>query len=294
MEGPWGTGSTKTVELIFNDKVMAILGSHDGKNAHLVEQVSAKARIVFLSAWASDPTLTQAYIPWCYNCVPNDLQQAEAIVNEVYLKRKYKQVAVITDKGYDSKMSLNSLIKKAKIAGETDPLQFFCDIRSNDINLLSDQIMNSGINCIVVYGSGGNSGKIIEQLNQKKLNQEIFSSISMLNDSGPSNLRLKNLERTVFISSGHWFTPDGLLFSREFEQKYGYIPGPVAAYAYDGMNLIIEAIRKAGYESEKIREVMSKIKYKGVTGWIEFDSMGNRSWKGEFITIKDGRLVVAK
>ena len=74
MEGHWGTGSKQAVTMIFDENVVAILGSHDGRNAHLVEQVSAKSRVVFLSAWSGDPTLSQAFVPWFFNCVYNDLQ----------------------------------------------------------------------------------------------------------------------------------------------------------------------------------------------------------------------------
>ncbi|MDX1285295.1 MAG: ABC transporter substrate-binding protein, partial [Draconibacterium sp.] len=70
MEGPWGTGTKQTVNLVFNEKVWAILGSHDGRNAHLVEQVIAKTHIPFVSAWSADPTLAQAYVPWFFNVVP--------------------------------------------------------------------------------------------------------------------------------------------------------------------------------------------------------------------------------
>src|SRR5512135_2962372 len=72
MEGPWGTGSKQAVDLIFSEEVTAIMGSHDGRNAHLVEQVCTKARVVFMSVWASDPTLSQAFVPWYFSCVPND------------------------------------------------------------------------------------------------------------------------------------------------------------------------------------------------------------------------------
>lgn len=37
MEGPWGTGSKEAVNLIFEEKVWAIMGSHDGRNADLVQ-----------------------------------------------------------------------------------------------------------------------------------------------------------------------------------------------------------------------------------------------------------------
>ena len=76
MAGSWGTGSKKAVDLIFEEDVWTILGSHNGRNAHLVEQVTAKSQIVFLSVWATDPTLSQAYVPGYFSCVPNDLQQA--------------------------------------------------------------------------------------------------------------------------------------------------------------------------------------------------------------------------
>lgn len=59
MEGPWGTGSKQTISLIFDENIAAILGSHDGRNAHLAEQASAKTGVVFLSAWTGDPTLSR-------------------------------------------------------------------------------------------------------------------------------------------------------------------------------------------------------------------------------------------
>lgn len=63
MEGPWGTGSKEAVSLIFEEKVWALLGSHDGRNAHLVEQAATRSIVVFVSAWTGDPTLSQAFIP---------------------------------------------------------------------------------------------------------------------------------------------------------------------------------------------------------------------------------------
>ena len=95
MEGPWGTGSKEAVSLIFDDEVTAIMGSHDGRNAHLVEQVTTKTRIVFLSAWASDPTLSQAFVPWYFSCVPNDMQQADVLIKTIYKKSNTK-LAVIS------------------------------------------------------------------------------------------------------------------------------------------------------------------------------------------------------
>jgi ABC-type branched-subunit amino acid transport system substrate-binding protein len=65
-------------------------------------------------------------------------------------------------------------------------------------------------------------------------------------------------------------------------------PGPVAAYAYDGMNIMIEAIRKGGSDSEKIQKILKEISFDGVTGLIQFDDKGSRKGKPGLMEIKNG------
>jgi branched-chain amino acid transport system substrate-binding protein len=288
MEGPWGTGSKEAVNLIFEENVWAIMGSHDGRNAHLVEQVTTKARIVFLSAWASDPTLSQAFVPWYFSCVPNDLQQADALIKEIYDKRKITKIVAVSDNGYDSKLALESFFKKTKLAGKTDPMRFFYEDSCQDFNVLIDQINKADVNCIILFGQPSSSLKIIQQIGQRKMNQPVFGSLSLLGENELSDQELKNYEGVVLISSGYWLSPKGLAFRQEFQSAYGKMPGAVAAYAYDGMNLIIEAIRNAGLDRDKIQKSIAKIHYEGITGSIQFDDKGNRLGTADLMEIKNG------
>ena len=98
----------------------------------------------------------------------------------------------------------------------------------------------------------------------------------------------KYAENMVFISSDFWFTPKGKKFQDVFRETYDYQPGSVAAYSYDGMGLIIEAIRKSGLERDAIIESVKEMRYEGVTGTIEFDANGNRKGKPGFLKIKSG------
>jgi ABC-type branched-subunit amino acid transport system substrate-binding protein len=68
----------------------------------------------------------------------------------------------------------------------------------------------------------------------------------------------------------------------------------VANYAFDGMNLLIEAIRKSGSGYEKIQKALSEIRYNGVTGTIQFDERGNRKGIPGFVEIKNGISVSVK
>jgi branched-chain amino acid transport system substrate-binding protein len=288
MEGPWGTGSKQAVDLIFQENVCAIMGSHDGRNAHLVEQVSAKARIVFLSAWASDPTLSQAFVPWFFSCIPNDLQQADAFIEEIFNKRKITKTATVSDNDYDSKLALHSFLKRIKVYGKTDPLQLFYDNSGQDFNALLDQINKSEIRCIILFGQPEASLRIIKQIHQRKMNQLIFGSLSLLGENGTSGQDLKSYEGVILVSSGNYPGTKDSSFQQDFKGKYGKMPGPVAAYAFDGMNLIIEAIREAGLDRDKIQKSLAKINYEGITGPIQFDDKGKRIGKVNMVEIKNG------
>jgi branched-chain amino acid transport system substrate-binding protein len=276
MEGPWGTGSKQAVSLIFDEEVWAIMGSHDGRNAHLVEQVTTKTRMVFLSAWASDATLSQAFVPWYFSCVPNDNQQALALTDEIYKKRKITKIATVSDTSYDSKLALESFLKEAKANGN-DPTQLFYTTGSNEeMNMLIKRIHKSDIKGIVLLGMPSVSLRFIEKLRQNKMDQPIFGTLSLLGEDENIEVELGNYENMILMTSVNWSGLKGISFKKEFQKKYNKLPGTVAAYAYDGMNAIIEAIRKTGLNKEKMQEAMSKVDHEGITGPIQFDDKGNR------------------
>ena len=288
MEGPWGTGSKQAVNLIFDENVVAILGSCDGRNAHLVEQVSAKARVIFISAWSGDPTLAQAFVPWYFSCVPNDVQLADALTREICIKEKINKIAVVSDNDFESKLAFNSFLKKSKISGSPDPKQFLYDDTNQDFNVLTDHLIKADINGIIFFGNPASSLMIVKQIQQRKINIPVFGSLSVMGEREFEESEWKTFENAVLITSGQWFNSNGLNFSTEFQKTWGYKPGPVAAYAYDGMNLIINAVKYAGASREQIQKYLKKVKYYGVTGTIQFDDRGNRIGEVELMRIKNG------
>jgi branched-chain amino acid transport system substrate-binding protein len=295
MEGPWGTGSKEAVNLVFEEKVWAIMGSHDGRNAHLVEQAATKAGVVFLSAWASDPTLSQAFVPWFFNCVPNDLQQAASLIEEIYNKRNINKIAVVSGNDYDSKMAMESFLKQTKLAGKTSPVQFSYENSSQDFNVLADQINKADVNCIIFFGQPSASLKIIQLIRQRNMSQPVFGTLSLLDENKLSEQELQNYEKVILVPSGDWSGSKNSAFRQEFQKTYNKLPGMVAAYAFDGMSILIEAIRNAGGpDREKIQKSLAKIYYKGVTGLIQFDDRGNRSGTYDLMYIRNGLPVTVE
>jgi len=84
-------------------------------------------------------------------------------------------------------------------------------------------------------------------------------------------------------------------FKTNYEKRYGQEPDVFAAHAYDGMNMLIEAIRKVGLNRVLIRDVLTDLKtfqgYQGVTGKVLFDGTWNNVRPIFMAEVKDGRFV---
>ena len=288
-EGPWGTGSKESVSLVFDDEVVAIMCSLDGRNAHLVEQVAAKTRIMCLSAWATEMTLSQAFVPWHYRCVPNDDQQATSLIEEIYLKRKITNVAIIGSEDYDSKNAVHSFVETATLMNVPLPREFLFKSSVQDFQMTLQEIDQNNVEAIILFGKPALVSDIIPLLKEQNKNRPVFCSFSVMDDQKACNPYWNIFEGVNVVSSGHWFTERGITFQKAFQETFGYQPGAAAAYAYDGINLLIEVIQKCGPDRDKIIDAFAEMDYTtGVTGEIRFDIKGNRIGIPGILTIKNG------
>jgi branched-chain amino acid transport system substrate-binding protein len=290
MEGPWGTGSKQAVDLIFEDNVWALLGSHDGRNGHLVEQAATKSIVAFVSTWSSDPTLTQAFVPWFYNCVPTDAQQADVLIEEIYIKRKLDKVAILSDNTYDSKMALKSFLKSLQAKGMNNkPHELLFEDYSSSMNQLADKLMKEQVKGIVLVCNPTASLKVIQLMKQYGMKTPIFGSLSILNENELSEGELREFENRLYIASGNWTSSKYKTFRQAYYKSYGRMPGMVASYAFDGMSVLLEAIKKCNsQEREEIQQTLSAIQFDGITGIIQFNSNGSRKGPFDMAVMRNG------
>lgn len=289
MEGPWGTGSKQAVDLIFNEHVWALVGSHDGRNAHLVEQAATKSQVVFISAWSGDPTLSQAFVPWFFNCVPNDRQQAESLTDEIFRKRKIGSVSVVSEGDYDSKLARDNFLRQVRLTGNHEPVQFSLDEFKGKINELAEMLKKINAGCLVLFCHPAAAEDLIGQMMLKGISTTLFGSLMILNENELQLDRTNNFNDRILVPSGTWSGTELEIFRKEFLDKYHVMPGIAACYSYDATCVLLEAIKTAGKDDrEEIQKSLAAIKFKGVTGPVLFDGKGNRSGNFEIRPVKNG------
>lgn len=293
MEGPWGTGSKEAVNLVFNEKVWAILGSHDGRNAHLVEQVIAKTHIVFLSAWATDPTLYQAFVPWFFSVVPNDYQQAEILAKEISNTNKRYKIAALSDQSYDSDLALQSFLKKMNKMEYSEIIQMNYNNTDKSFKEINHNINKNNIDCVVLFSESSSLIPLLKQLEKNTNVKHVYGVLSLLANDWQIEKDFKQFQTVSIISYPNRLNNKESSFLKSYKEKYSKRPGAVAVYAYDGMNLILEVIRNSNFNRDKIQETMAKVKFNGVTGSIQFDEHGSRLNTAELINLNN-RIPVIK
>ncbi len=274
-DGPWGMGSKQAVNLAFQDSVSAIIASADGRNSHLIEQVTAKTHVPVLSVLATEPTLTEAFVPWFFRSVPNDRQLAEVLVKAVYAGNDNCKVGVVAFNDYDSNSGANEFIKEAIRSHREQPDSLNFNAIKNTLMDFTSDIIKLNPEALVFFGHPGESGKIIKQIYRTNPGIRFFGN-SWLMPVDSLGLETSSKIKIGLVSSHITNSGQGKKFINDFKNNYGINPDIVTASAYDGTNILIRAIKQAGTDHDQLRVAIEAIDFRdGVTGDIRFDKHGN-------------------
>lgn len=262
-DGLWGAGSRAIVQLISDKQVCALLGGVSSESAHLIEQIAMKARLVYVTPWASDPTLTQIGIPWMFRCVPDDHQQAKALVQEIFTKKRLQRVGVLIADDRSARLAANAFLRAAEKSGHPIPQHLRWQVmEERSADLLSADSRNGfeQLQALALFAPSALETKVVRIIQQQHKSVAVFSPLS-------TQYALRNTQLASF--------------RRNFCARYGTPPTPAAAYAYDATRLLIHVVRAVSPterppDRAAVRDALLRIKFEGVTGTIQFDRKGNR------------------
>lgn len=287
-EGFWGAGSKESVNLVYEDHVRAIIGSLDGRNGHLAEQVATKSHLTYMETFATEPTLSQAFVPWFMRVVPNDNQQSAAILNQIG-REGGGTIGILSTEEYDTRYAVRSLTKA--VAQETGmvPLVLDLDSRTIDQREVIEEILSSEIEHLVVPFDADYLEDLIIALREAKPVLRIYGTLHFTMGTENRNTRWDSYENVYMVAPGTKFNKTGNEFRESYKKMFGSLPDSHSVYMYDAVNLVINAIHQAGTNREAITNYLSESEYsRGATGSISFDDLGNRQSVPSLILIKNG------
>ena len=274
-DGDWGASSIKSIELIYDEDVHAIVGSLEGRDAHLVEMAIAKAHIVYLETRATDPTLSEANLPWFFRILPSDKQQAQKLASEIFENRQLNNILILYSDAYDHEMAANTFLRYTRNNGFPVPEMVTFDRRSPDYEKLIQSVKNLDVDSILIYADPGFIKRMNNEMSQSGIQLPLFTSLSILRDRELLS-DFNQVQKLTFVCPDNWQTTNNNSFRDKFSNKYGYQPGVMGAYAYDGINVLTHALSHAIHSNEELTGSVANTDYTdGITGHIQFLETGD-------------------
>lgn len=275
-EGSWGAGSKESVSLVYDDNVRAIVGHLDGRNGHLAEQVATKSHLSYIETFATEPTLSQAFVPWFMRVVPNDNQQSQVILEQIHMEGGGK-ICMLSMESYDTRYAVRSLTKAiARETGKT-PVVISLNPAVPDLKEVIEKIHRTDPDHLIIPFDAPCLGDLTGQL---------IASMPELKIYGTLHFSM-GLERR----KDAWELYEGVFMIMPLINTGGQtsLSDSRSAYVYDAVNLVIRAIRQVGTERVAITDYISGSKFPaGATGSISFDELGNRRDAARLFRIKNG------
>jgi branched-chain amino acid transport system substrate-binding protein len=289
--GSWRSAAEEVVNLAWRDSVWAILGTVDGQNTHVAIRVALKAEIPMMNTADTDPTLVETNIPWVFRNIVDDRQMCYLLAEFAFRRLGLKRVAALRAVNRYGRVNMKEFRNGATRLGH--PLIAELSYQEGD-TLFTDQlerIRSLNPDGVFTYGNSRESALIVRQMRRMGMDQWFLGSDRMVTQDfidivGPNAGR---------VAAGYPYDPTRqdpryLAFVRDFRQAYGEAPETYAAYAYDGMMMVMQAIDQAGLNRALIRDSLAAIKrYAGVTGLQQFDAVFSNRSPASLAVLESGR-----
>ena len=297
--GLWGATSIEMVAFSYVDNVLAVIGSIDGANTHIALRVALKTKVPIVNTGGTDPTLTDTNLPWILRCLADDRQQGYALAHHVFRECGMTKVAALRVNDRHGRFGIAEFRDAARRLGHPLRVEVRWKRGDRDFSAQLQRIAQSGTEAIVLWGNASDAAAVVRAIRHwneanpsTPLPERIFScdrlaSQTFLAEAGAA------AEGVVAIATYDPTRDDARLatFVSAFTARFGHEPEAFAAHGYDGADILIAAIRKAGLNRVRIRDALYEYKrFDGVTGLIEFDRTLNDVGSVYLATVQNGKF----
>jgi branched-chain amino acid transport system substrate-binding protein len=277
--GLWGAAANEVVKMD-DEMVWAWMGSIDDIVSHVAIRATLKLEIPMVCTGDPDPTFTETNIPWVIRVISDDRQSSYALVDRIYKKDGHSRVAVIRANNRYGRVGIKIFSETATRIGHPMIIEERFNDGESEFKTQLERIKKTAPDAILIWGNARESALILQQIRAMGLKQPVYGSDRMVS---PEFLKIAGKLAEGIVTTCQYNpnanNPRLKAFQNNYTKRFGMEPDVFAAHAYDGMNIIIEAICKAGLNRVLIRDVLTDLKtfqgYQGITGKVVFDDSWN-------------------
>lgn len=289
-------------EMINVHKVVAIGGLNDSTFALAAGPIAQQAGIPFVTAGATLPSLPDQVGDFFFMTPFGDDAQAYAIADYAIDDLGAKTAYMLVDQAYDFTTALAKFFKE-RFTGRGGTIVLEDIYKSGDTDFSAQiakvKALNPQPDVLFISAVPSEAGLTTKQFREAGLTQPIISGDGF-DTTLIAEVAGENADDVYYSTHAGLDNPDAKVqnFVKAYTEEYGRAPeNAFAALGYDTMNLIADAIKRAGSTDPKaIRDALAATKgFNAVTGQITYKEGQRKPDKSvTIIKVQDGKYSFVK
>ena len=291
--GLWGASGSEIVHLAYDEDVWAILGTIDGANSHIAIRVALKAEIPMINTGDTDPTFVETNIPWVFRNITDDRQMSYLLADYLFDTLGVTRVAALRANNRYGRIGIDELRDAATRRGFPFLAELNYQVGDSDFEPQLRRLDALEPEVVVTWGDARESALILRQMRSLGMAARLVGSDRM---ASQEFLDLAGAAAEGALSVSPWNPTRGSAaqqaFRAAFVERFGVLPDTYAAHAYDGVNMLIQAIEQAGLNRALIRDELAAVRqWEGATGPKVFDEVFSDRSPAWLAVVRDGTWV---
>ncbi len=288
----WGAASNDAVRMIYDDRVWAMFGSISSESTHIALRLTLKAETPLVNSASTDPTIPETIIPWYHTDIQDDRVQGYTLARHLYTELGLKRIALLRINDRYGRFGVIKFRDASRRLGHPVVIEQKFLRGDTDFRHQLEVIQDSRVDGIVLWTDIPEAAMILQQMRELGMKQRVFGSHRTIGEellqlAGPSAEGFEAL----YPYDPSRNDPRWLNFVSRYQARYHEKPDHFAALAYDQMQILLEAICRAGLNKGRIRDALTGLtSYKGVTGNMIFDPNCKNIAPMFLARIHDGRI----
>jgi branched-chain amino acid transport system substrate-binding protein len=292
-----------TRKLIYNDKVLAVVGPFFSAETEVAFPVAVQGKTPIITASSAKPGIAAKNRPWAFrNALASDKMNGHLI--DAWLKQNpnVKSVVILTDvKDAFTKVDGQTVfpaILKSKGVKVLDNISF----QTADIDFAAQVTKAKELNPdgIIVAGLYNEGGNVVREIRKQGLKQPVVGALGM---SEPKFLEIAGpaAEGTMVVMPFWPDNPDSKVASwvAEYKKRANVAPNNTDALMYDTLFILKGCIESSGVtnkeadlasDRDKIRGCLQNMPaHDGITGHVRFNADGDAVLQPTVLQAKGGK-----
>ena len=278
---------------IEQDKVLALLGVTTSTQILAVSETIKQAGIPTLVG-GSAVAVTRQGNPWMFRVRPDDSIVAQGMIKYIKEEMKLSKVGILHDADAFGTGGGDLVERYAKENGLTVVKREKYSGADRDFTAQLLALKNAGAEVMVVYATAGPAIAVIQRQYRQIGSPYKFLGSPTSAQENTLNLSKEAAEGLVAMMDN---VPGETLkkYAVDYKKEYNEEINTFAAFDYDAMNILADAIRKGGEDRAKIREAILATKgYVGVLGTYSFTPNGDSLHTASVVQIENGKPKLLK